>query len=305
MTLETFPQSWRLGTAGLAISFAMALLAPSVGQASILHHGSAAEQATINAGVAEIELALSEQRYVDAARLLDQAALAGAKDPRLLLLSGQLELAQHRYADALAEFRSAQTSPATKPKALEGEGLTLSLLGRSEEAMTVLQKAVAESPSAWRAWDALGCEYDQRRDWPHAEEAYGQALKTSENAAIVLNNRGYSRILQHRIEDAVIDLVAALQRKPDLAEARTNLRLALAMKGDYGRAIAPGSDEDRAALLNNAGFAAALRGDYAQAEDLLNQAIKARSIYYDRASENLTMVKALSGKEKAVTNDTH
>ncbi len=113
-----------------------------------------------------------------------------------------------------------------------------------------------------------------------------------------MNNRGYSRILQHRLEDAIADLVTALQKRPDFAEARTNLRLVLAMKGDYGRAVSPGAEDDKAALLNNAGFAAALRGDYAQAEDLLGQAIKTRSVYYDRASQNLVMVKALADKDK-------
>ena len=83
------------------------------------------------------------------------------------------------------------------------------------------------------------------------------------------------------------DSVAALQKKPDLTSARNNLRLAIAMKGDYGRAVAGGGDNDRAAILNNAGFAAMLRGDYSQAKDLLGQAIKAKGEYYAVAAANL------------------
>jgi Flp pilus assembly protein TadD len=103
-------------------------------------------------------------------------------------------------------------------------------------------------------------------------------------------------LLQHRRDDAVADLVSALNKKPDLAEARTNLRLALAYGGDYDRAVAGGSSIDQAAFLNNAGFAAAMRGDYAGAEDLLNRAIKLKSEYYDRASENLKIVQALAAQ---------
>ncbi len=285
-------------TTAFLMSATFVLLSPESGRASIFHASTSAAPASLDGVVTDIEQALSEQRLVDAARLLDTAMLAGAKDPRLTLLSGRLEMERGHYADALDDFKSAQLAPQTRAAALEGAGVVLSLLGRSDEAMTVLQQAVAQSPTAWRAWNALGCEYDQLRDWTHAEQAYDNALKNSNQAAIVLNNRGYSRILQHRLEDAIADLVTALQKRPDFAEARTNLRLVLAMKGDYGRAVSPGAEDDKAALLNNAGFAAALRGDYAQAEDLLGQAIKTRSVYYDRASQNLVMVKALADKDK-------
>jgi Flp pilus assembly protein TadD len=179
---------------------------------------------------------------------------------------------------------------------LQGQGLALSLLGRSNEAVAVLQRAVAADASAWRAWNALGAEYDARSRWTDADAAYQHAFASSDGAALVLNNRGYSRLLQRRRDEAVSDFVAALQKKPDLAEARTNLRLALAMGGDYERAIAGASSGDQAALLNNAGFAAGMRGDYAKAEELLGRAVTARGEYYARASENLKIVRALASR---------
>ncbi len=93
--------------------------------------------------------------------------------------------------------------------------------------------------------------------------------------------------------------MAALHKRPDFAEARTNLRLALAMGGDYERAIAGGSQNEQAALLNNAGFAAAMRGDYAKAEELLGRALTLKSEYYARASENLKIVRALAARSEA------
>ena len=71
-------------------------------------------------------------------------------------------------------------------------------------------------------------------------------MEGSGGAAQVLNNRGYSRLLQHRRDEAIADLVAALRKRPDMAEARTNLRLALAMGGDYERAVSGASADDRA-----------------------------------------------------------
>jgi Flp pilus assembly protein TadD len=249
------------------------------------------------AAAAEIRRAIDEQRLLDAGRMVDQAMLDGVKDPRLLLLGGDLNLARQRYNVALTSYRMAEDAPETRAQALQGQGLALAMLGRSTEALTMLQRAVSGDPNAWRAWSALGAAYDLRADWSKAEDAYAHAMAGSGGAPQVLNNRGYSRLLQRRRDEAVADLVAALQKKPDLAEARTNLRLALAMGGDYERAITGASTDDRAALLNNAGFAAGMRGDYAKAEELLNQALKVKSEYYARASENLKIVQALAAQD--------
>ncbi|HEY8004645.1 MAG TPA: tetratricopeptide repeat protein [Phenylobacterium sp.] len=246
--------------------------------------------------VAQIRQAIGEQRLVDASRLLDAAQLADARDPRLDLLRGDIGLARANYGLALTAYRNAQASPATRVESLQGQGIALVLLGRSDEALAALQAAVKEDPAAWRAWNALGSEYDRSGRWAQSDEAYGRALEASGNAAIVLNNRGYSRLLQHRLADAVTDLVAALQKKPDFPEARTNLRLALASGGDYDRALASGAPGDQAALLNNAGFAAGMHGHYAEAEDLLGRALQVKGEYYARAAENLRIVRALAAR---------
>lgn len=269
--------------------------APGADAAMFKHTAKpAAASTTTEAAVLEIQRALDEQRLLDAGRFLDEALLAGVKDPRLTLLGGDLSLARGQYNAALSTYREAQGLTPVHAKALQGEGIALSLLGRSAEAVTVLQKAVAEDPTAWRAWNALGSEYDTRAQWPEADAAYEHAMTASNGDARVLNNRGYSRLLQHRRGEATEDFVAALRMRPDLAEARTNLRLALAMDGDYDRAVAGGEPADQAAWLNNAGFAAGMRGDYAKAEDLLGRALALKSQYYGRATENLKIVRALA-----------
>ncbi len=288
-------------TAALGLALGLLAIAPAPAQASIFGHkpAQASDEKTAAAAdkvVAQIQKALDEQRYMDAARGLDQAALAGLKDTRLSLLAGDLSLARGQPDLALEQYRLAQKDGATRGHALQGEGIVLSSTGHSEEALQVLQKAVVEDPTAWRAWNALGAEYDERHAWAQAESAYDHALSNSDDAAIVLNNRGYSRLLQSRLDEAVADFVEALRKKPDLSAARNNIRLAMAMRGEYDRALAGGAPEDRAALLNNAGFAAILRGDYVKAQDLLDQAMKARGEYYARASANLDVARDLTSR---------
>lgn len=282
----------------LTLIVALTLMATR-SEAAIFGHAAKPTPGVSDAAVAEVQRALDEQRLLDAGRMLDQALLAGIKDPRLTLLGADLSLARGRYSTALTDYKNIQATPVTRVRSLEGQGIALSLMGRPDEALPLLQQAVAEDPAAWRAWDALGSEYDARAQWTQAEDAYTHALATSGGSALVLNNRGYSRLLQHRRDEAITDLVAALHKRPDFAEARTNLRLALAMGGDYERAIAGGSQNEQAALLNNAGFAAAMRGDYAKAEELLGRALTLKSEYYARASENLKIVRALAARSEA------
>jgi Flp pilus assembly protein TadD len=247
--------------------------------------------------VAEIHRAIDEQRFVDAGQMLDQAVLAGLQDPHIGVLRGELNLAQGRYQMALNSFKQVDGPGAVQAEALQGEGIALSLLGRSDDALPILQKSVSIDPTGWRAWNALGGEYDQRRQWAQAQEAYDHAYANSNGAAMVLNNRGYSKLLQNHPEEAALDFVEALKKRPNMVEARTNLRLAIAMRGEYDRAVANAAGEDQAALLNNAGFAAILRGDYAEAEDLLQRALKVRTEYYGRAQANLDLAHDLAANK--------
>ena len=244
--------------------------------------------------VQQIQQAVDDQRYLDASRMLNDTLLKSDSDPRLLALVGQVSLYRGQYDIALKSFKEIDGNPLVRARALEGEGLALSLLGRSDEAVTALQAAVAANPAAWRAWNALGTEYDRRHDWQNADAAYEHALSASGGNALVLNNRGFSRLSQNRLEDATTDFVAALDKRPDFAQARNNLRLAIAMKGDYGRAVSGTETANRAAILNNAGFVAMLRGDYSAAKDLLGQAIKAKGEYYAVATANLEKTNGLA-----------
>jgi Flp pilus assembly protein TadD len=253
--------------------------------------------------VADIERAIDEKRFLDANSMIDTAVISGSKDPRLGLLAARVDLGRGRYDRALEEFRSAQGAPVTRGPAMEGEGLVLALSGREGEALPLLKKTVAEFPQSWRAWNALGGAYDDQGKWAEADDAYSHALAVSDAPAIVLNNRGYSYLLRNRLDEASADFIEALRQRPDLEAARTNLRLAMAMKGEYARATAGAQKDTEAALLNNAGFAALVRGDYTQAEALLQQAMARKGEYYDLAAANLQLVRESKARQSTEPHD--
>lgn len=254
---------------------------------------AAAADTRADYAVAAMDRALAEGRILDAGRLLDQTLAAGVSDPRLLLRAGELHLKRGRYDEAERAFVQAQATPELKAAALQGQGLALANLGRSNDAVAALRAATVADPSLWRAWNALGVEGDRRRAWTEAEAAYAKAVEASGGAAMVLNNRGYSRMLQGRYQEASVDIVAALDKEPQLVTARANLRLLLAMQGDYERATTVVSRQQKAEVYNNAGFVALMRSDLPAAERLLRQSIDARGDTSGRAIENLQLVKAL------------
>ncbi|HXU99531.1 MAG TPA: tetratricopeptide repeat protein [Caulobacteraceae bacterium] len=265
-------------------------------------HGKSHAPAPAAAGQAgdaatAVRQALDERRYVDAADLLAKAEVTNVKSAQLTCLRGELFLARGDFPDALAAFRSVAGDPGQRARALEGEGLALSLTGKSDDALAALGEATRLDKSLWRAWNGLGREYDTRRDWKKSQAAYMAALAApGGDAAIVLNNRGYSHLLQRQTTEAAADFVAALAKDPGLAAARTNLRITLAIEGQYARAAVTGVGDDRAAVLNNVGLAAAIRGDYLEADKLLAEAIEARGQFYARASDNLALAKELEAR---------
>jgi len=267
--------------------------------------GSDAPVATVDdRTVAQIQQALDDARYVDGGTLLDRALMSEKNDPRLVLLVGDINLARGRYDLALESFKRIDARPELHARAQEGEGVALSLLGRVDEALPILEAAASANSVSWHAWNALGVIYDRKSEWSKASAAYEHAISASGSSPIVLNNRGFSLLSQNKLDDAAADFVSALQKKPDFASARNNLRLTIAMKGDYARATEGAGGTDRASILNNAGFAAMARGDYTTAEKLLGQAMEAKGEYYAVAAANLERVRGLqsSGSSNGMPN---
>jgi Flp pilus assembly protein TadD len=288
-------KSMVLALAGAALAAALGVAPANVALAK----EAKVKQALTEQTVADIQRAIDEKRFIDAGSMINMAVVSGSNDPRLDLLSAKLELGRGRYDEALEQFRKSEATLQTRAAAMEGEGLCLVLSGREGEALPVLKKAVAEYPQSWRAWNALGGAYDDQRKWTEADDAYAHALAASDAPAIVINNRGYSYLLRNRLDEATADFVEALRQRPDLETARTNLRLAMALKGEYTRATAGAQRDTEAALLNNAGFAALVRGDYTQAESLLQQAMARKGEYYDLAAANLQLLHESKARQSA------
>ena len=159
-----------------------------------------------------------------------------------------------------------------------------------------------QDPSLWRARNTPGYYYDTRGDWQIAGISYNNALAVNSASAMILNNRGFSFLMQGRVVEAMADLSEALRIDPSLRPAHVNLRLALAWDGQYTQALAGTEDGGLGGALNNVGFIAMLRGDHDEAEAYLLQAIEADPAYNTVAARNLVTLRQLrQGGPKAAS----
>lgn len=224
----------------------------------------------------------------------DPEALAGLGEAEILLGDDGAALEHSRKAAELAGER-----PDLKARALHNAGIALLLTGRAAEAEQALETAVELDPTSWRAWNALGRARDARQAWDEARAAYERALALTTDQAPVLNNLGMSRLSAGDQDGAAALFVRALEASPDLAAAETNLRLALALGGRYEEAVAGVAAKDLPDALNNAGYAALLRGDYANARLLFLRAIDASPGFYEPARSNLRFLDSVEKRQSS------
>jgi Flp pilus assembly protein TadD len=253
------------------------------------------------------EVALETRRAAQAKQLYgsilaqapdDAAALTGLGEAELLLGEHRAALAHSRKAVELAGERAD-----LEARARHNAGVALLFTGRPEAAEQELEAAVEADPTSWRAWSALGRARDARDAWEEARAAYEKALALAPNEGAVLNNFGMSKLSAGDPDGAAALFVSALEASPDLAAAETNLRLALALGGRYQEALAGIEAEDMPDALNNAGYAALLRGDYPQARVLFLQAIDASPGFYEPARSNLRFLDSLEKRQSPDRED--
>jgi Flp pilus assembly protein TadD len=247
--------------------------------------------------------ALETRRATQAKQLFETILASAPADPEALTGLGEAEVLLGDYDAAIDHSLEAADLAGERSdleaRALHNAGLSLLLTNRTQEAETKLEQAAAVDPTSWRTWNALGRARDARRAWDEAGVAYEKALALAPDEAAVLNNLGLSKLSSGDHDAAVALFFRALEASPDLATAETNLRLALALDGRYDEAVAGVEDEALPAALNNAGYAALLRGDHPQARILFVRAIDASPSFYEPAWSNLRFLSSVEERQSS------
>jgi tetratricopeptide (TPR) repeat protein len=197
------------------------------------------------------------------------------------------KLAVHAYSLAL------QVNP-DHLLALEGRGLILLAHGEDDRAENDLTRAVAQDPAAWRSYNGLGLLADRRGKHEVAIVYYSAALDIQPDSGMLLNNRGYSRMLANDYVMAEVDLVKAAELT-GFRKAWINLGVLDAQQSRYDSAVESFSHVLKEfEALNRTAEIAMSNGDYAIAAPLLHRAISLSPSYFPVAEDNLAQLKLMS-----------
>lgn len=208
------------------------------------------------------------------------------RSPAYLRILGQLALAEDNNGDAFLHYRMARDADPTDCLAWEGMGLAALRLGRNNAALTALEEATRLCTDRWQSFNALGVLADRSGNWAAGKDAYAKALGIAPDQPAVLNNVGFSYLLQRRFDEAEAVLSKAKMIAPRDERIANNLDLAVA---GQGKSITAASDT-QAYRLNNAGYMAYLGGNIDAARTYFTEAMKLSPSYFTRASANLEMI---------------
>jgi Flp pilus assembly protein TadD len=234
-------------------------------------------------------------RYAEAQQiyqrlLITTPTLAGARYG-----AAECALALGQPDGALTLFDGLVANSEFHARALQGKGLAEFALGRRDAAGQSLREATAGDATLWRAWNGLGDLADQERKPKDAAALYAKALALHPNSAMIINNIGFSLLGSGDYAQAIVEFRKALVLEPNNLTVQTNLRLALAATGDYEAALRSVPREQMPSLLNNVGYIALRRGDYAAAERYLTGAMDASGSYSTVAARNLDWLRDKQG----------
>lgn len=153
---------------------------------------------------------------------------------------------------------------------------SLELQGKTAEAIYTYSTILAKEDRA-DVHHRLAVMHDKRGNFKASEEHYQQALKVDPKNAELLCDRGFSYLLQGRMEDAQDHLNRAIKREPKLSRAHNNLGLLLAQQGHVDRALVEfaAAGCSHAEARTNLAYALTMAGKVADAEHHLEIARRA------------------------------
>lgn len=238
--------------------------------------------------LAEAAHAIEVGRLDQARLMIAEAVKAGATGERVQRLVADLAFARGQNEVALAQYRELLAVDPADARMLEQAGIAALRLGDRESAWTLLARATALPDASWRAWDARGAAADERGDWELADFAYDRAAALAPGRAEIANNRGWSHFLRGDWQQALDEMTIAASLDPHSRRIANNVELLKAvLSEDLPQRKRGETDRQWAARLNDAGVVARLNGNTAKAVAAFTQAIEARSVWYERAANNL------------------
>jgi tetratricopeptide (TPR) repeat protein len=151
--------------------------------------------------------------------------------------------------------------------------------GQRDEAILLLEKAVAANPSLRMARELLGDAYRAKGDYEQALVHYNAASKLDPYSAVTQYNLGVANQLLNHLQEAAAAYLRALRLNPKDVKSNMNLGLVYLALGQNDDAIthlrrATKLDPNFALAWSNLGVALDAKGDITEAESVYRKALE-------------------------------
>jgi len=133
---------------------------------------------------------------------------------------------------AIAVLNSATATQAPDAMTLLELGKDYLAADQLNLAKPTLERAKAAAPLNWEVLSSLGVVYDYEGHYSQAQQQYDAALFLDPDNPTILNNKALSLAQEGRLDEAVTIMKAATDQPSASAQARQNLALLMALKGD-------------------------------------------------------------------------
>jgi tetratricopeptide (TPR) repeat protein len=156
---------------------------------------------------------------LEALQALREIELSASGLPEFHNLRGVVFLRQEQPARAADDFQVALAMRPGWNAAMVNLASAWREMGRSEEALALLNQAVRESPGTPQAWNNLGVLLARGGDVPAAHKAFSQATETGDLNLAHFN----STLLASRFDgetDLLVQAAELVDRDPDMQESR-------------------------------------------------------------------------------------
>lgn len=219
---------------------------------------------------------------------------SGEQDREFSILSAELTLAQRRNEQAMAAFQALATQGVRDCRVDEGLGIAYLRLNQGAAAMEPLARATHACPQRWQGWNGYGVALDLQHRWDESRAAYDAAYRLVDRPAGVMNNFGFSLLMQGKPDQAARLFAAARAADPDNMLYANNEDMARVMAGQ--KLTEPdmknSQPDDWGRRLSNAGYVAMRMGRNGEAEAYLSRSITESDRYFAQAAANLEALKA-------------
>jgi tetratricopeptide (TPR) repeat protein len=213
---------------------------------------------------------------------------------------GETFLARSENRQASAAFSAALEKDHDNRRSLFGLGRLYRLSGQYDLAEEYLKRAGKLLENDPPLMTELAMTYDATNRLKEAETLYLKVVSADQNNASAYNNLGFNYFLQGEYPRAIEAYDRSLEIRPD-KRVQNNLAAAYAMQGQEDVALhLMQKTIGKAGAYNNLGYVYMSQGLYDKAELALNKAIELNPSLYQRAKDNLWLLRRKQMEENFI-----